>query len=335
MPAKAAVRVWGRNMMMVPLPGAGCFRASYPAAGWTRVACVAPPRVWFPPRTRGPIDPAVIGNGNDYGIDVSPLTMLGAIGSFTSVSGVKAITSCPPRFAKGNTCGTHGYGSNVYSIQLNSNNFSTAVCAKQIDCVGWEQFVYTNQPKDYGGGGNLIIQDWLLSTASHKIACPRNAGWSRSGDDCVRNAPYAVLVPNVPIADLDQLGLSGSATPSGDSAFLAVDGYVYGMKNAQHDGITDLSQHWTGAEFNILGNGGGTRAVFNAGSTVTIGLEAITGYNTVPRCRGNAGTTAEENNLSFVAAPANPPKQQYPSIAFTESNAASGNAPSCVAVPGL
>ncbi|HZY99423.1 MAG TPA: hypothetical protein VFE36_07605 [Candidatus Baltobacteraceae bacterium] len=333
--AKAIVRAWSVNMMRVPLPHAGCFQAVYPASTWSHVACVATPHVVLPPRKRGRINPAIIGNGNDYGIDVLPVTMLGAIGSFEDVSGITSVTSCAPHYASGNSCGTHGLGNNVYSLQLNSNDFSTAACGNRKNCLGWEQFVYTNQPKYYGGGGLLIIQDWLLSTGTKALKCPANAGWTASGGDCYKNAPSSISVPNVPGSQLGDVRLAGSAGSQGDSVFFSVGGYVYGMKNAQDDGVTDLSDHWTGAEFNVIGNSNGNQAVFNAGAKLTVRLQAVTGYSTAAACRSNAGTTAEENNLFFIAPPSHAGAEQYPSIVFSESNAAYRPGPaSCVSVAG-
>jgi hypothetical protein len=272
--------------------------------------------------------PSIVGNGNDYTLVSLPYLMSAAYGTFPVVTGVTSVRS------KGiKAFGGKGTSSpNVYSLQLNSNNFSTAACAGLAHCVGWTQFVYTNQPRAYSQGGNLIIQDWLLSSNSQNLAgCPHNAGWETSDGSCVQNASIMVAVPGVPISQLRSLTLSGSADSSGDSAFLEVGSIVYGMKNMQGDGITDLSAHWTGAEFNVVGNGGGSRAMFNAGSTITVNLEADTGTTTAPLCRGNTGTTGESNNLSFVSAPSDPTTHHYPSIQFTESNAGGGSA-SCAAV---
>jgi hypothetical protein len=107
------------------------------------------------------------------------------------------------------------------------------------------------------------------------------------------------------------------------------------MKNIQGDGITDLSAHWEGAEFNVIGNAGGDIAKFNKGSTITASLQTDTGLTTAPACPANSGTTGESNNLRFVAAPANPQELQYPSIEFTMSNAGSGGSPSCDKVQGI
>ena len=319
----AVVHAWSRSMMHVPLPSVGCFTASYPVTKWSRATCS--------PMSRRTVNPAYIGNGRDYAI-VVPVTMSSALGSFPAVGGVTRVRSC--NLNKAGTRCTSYTGQNVYSIQLNSNTFKTAACNGQPHCRGWSQFVYTNQPNAYHGGGNLIIQNWLLEENSGTLTCPSSWSSDSSSGGCLVNAPKSFKVPNVPISELSSVTLSGSASSSGDSVFLAVGTSVYGMKNAQSDSLTDLSQHWTQAEFNIVGNGGGDRAVFNTGSTITVSVEAQTGQTAAPICRANAGSTGEENNLSFVAPPQNPQQQANPSIVFTESNAGNGGTASCQALAG-
>jgi hypothetical protein len=316
-----AVAAWSHDLVHARLPSTGCFRASYPDVAWSRVACTTP--------VRPAIAPDVVGDGNDYSLVSLPYTMSAAIGSFPAVSGVTSVRSKGiPAF------GSKGLSApNTYSLQLNTNNFSTAACKGIAHCVGWVQFVDTNEPGI--NNTSLTIWYWLLSTTSKRLSgCPRHAGWEKAGGDCVQTAPYAVKVPNVPIADLQALSLSGAAGPNGDSSFLAVGATVYGMRHFQSDGITDLSQHWTGAQFNVFGDANGRRAMFNAGSTLTVRLEADTGTSTSPVCRGNAGTTAESSNLSFIAAPADLHPYHYPSIVFNESNAGGGGSASCDALAG-
>lgn len=327
--AKAAVRAWSRNMTHVGLSSAGCFEASYPSTRWSRVPCAMAAHG----RTQGERTPSYIGNGRDYALKVSQ-PMVGAIGSFPAVSGVTRVRSCNLNKA-GTRCVSYTR-INVYSLQLNSNTFRTAACGTQPHCRGWSQFVYTNQPSAYHGGGNLIIQNWLLEEASSssKLTCPSSWSSDSSSGGCLVNAPKEFRVPNVPITELGDVTLSGSASSSGDSVFFSVGSHMYGMQNAQSDSLTDLSQHWTEAEFNVVGNGGGDRAVFNTGATITVSVEANTGQNTAPACLRNAGSTGEENNLSFVAPPANPQQQQYPSILFMESNAGNGGTASCLPLAG-
>lgn len=318
--AGSSQHVWGRSMMGVPLPGGGCFKAAFPATKWKRVACVRPPNVPFSdPRTRG-AKPNYIGNlAGDYTLESLPFPIAGAIGSFPVVNGVKSAATCNPANIKNDKCTKGSQGPNSYSLQLNSNNFWTKVCPGA--CMGWEQFVYTNEPSSYSnGGGLLIIQDWYLATGSKKIKC--NPGWTASSGSCYRNADVSVYVPNIPASTLNHISLAGSASTTGDSVFLADDksGYVYGMKDAQDDRVTELAYHWTDAEFNVFGTGGGYRVLFNERSDITVSVEAVTGSSAPPKCPMNLGTTGEENNLAFDPAPSDPQLATYPSILFRESH---------------
>ncbi len=40
---RAANASWSRSLMRIPLPSAGCFKASYPSMTWERIACSKPP----------------------------------------------------------------------------------------------------------------------------------------------------------------------------------------------------------------------------------------------------------------------------------------------------
>jgi hypothetical protein len=150
----------------------------------------------------------------------------------------------------------------------------------------------------------------------------------------VQNSPYGVNIPNVSITDLKQLIETGTAASSGDSIYLSVGGTEYGMQNVQNDGITDLSAHWEGSEFNVIGNAGGDIANFNSGAKITVSLETDTGLRMKPTCPADSGTTGESNNLFFVPAPARPAKLQYPSIEFSMSSQSGGSA-TCDTVRGL
>ncbi|MGB6644599.1 MAG: hypothetical protein WBE35_06180 [Candidatus Cybelea sp.] len=213
----------------------------------------------------------------------------------------------------------------AYSLQLNSNFFETAACGTLQDCVGWSQFVYENPPGS--GQGTLFIQDWLVATdTSGFSSCPPGKGWENLGIGCVQNSPFGVNLPNVDVTGLGSVIETGVADSSGDSIFMSVGSTEYGMKNVQDDGITDLSQHWEGAEFNILGDGGGDQANFNSGSKITVNIQADDGVKKKPLCPASTGTTAETNNLFFVRAPHRVPKLQYPSIEFTMSSKEGGKA---------
>ena len=305
---------WHNSLAQEKLPGAGCFKAVYPAAQWERIPCVTPPRIWYPlPRSRHPKLGQTVGDGNDFTADTTPHLISMAIGAFPKVKGVKTVQS--------------GGSLDAYSLQLNSDFFQTAACGSLQDCVGWSQFVYENPPGS--GQGTLFIQDWLVATnPSGFSSCPPGQGWENLGIGCVQNSPFGVNLPNVNVTDLGSVIETGVADSTGDSIFMSVGSSEYGMKNVQGDGITDLSQHWEGAEFNILGDGGGDQANFNSGSKLTVSIQADDGVKKKPDCASNSGTTAETNNLFFVRAPKKAPKLQYPSIEFTMSSEAGGK-PTC------
>jgi len=264
----------------------------------------------------------LVGNGHDYTADTSPNLISTSIGAFPKVKGVTSVQ----------TVGGGVDGLNSYTLQLNSYFFTTTACGSIPDCEGWEQFVYENPPG--ASDGSLFIQDWLVARGPGFNGCPPGKGWQYlRGLGCVQNSPSSVNVPNVSITELGQVIETGTAASSGDSVFLSVAGTEYGMK-VQSDAITDLSQHWMGSEFNVIGNAGGSTADFNSGSKITVDLQADDDLTTKPTCPANSGTTGESNNLFFVKAPLRPKKQQYPSIEFTMASASTGTV-SCDAVNAI
>jgi hypothetical protein len=321
---------WRSSIEHGGLPGAGCFKASYPSMKWERIACATPPHLLYPvPRGSSRRAHATVGDGNDYTANTST-AISSAIGSFPKVTGVTSVKSTPnPAF--GNDCEC---GNNSYTLQLNSSFFSSAACNGESNCDGWEQFVYENPTGS--SKGSLFIQDWLIpANLTGSIKCPRGKGWESADGGCVQNSASSVSIPNQSIANLAKLVETGDAASSGDSVFLAVGTTVYGLKNIQSDGITDLAANWKGAEFNVVGNAGGSIAEFNSGSTIEVGLQTDTGNTTAPTCKADSGTTGESSNLSFVAAPSGPAEQTYPSILFTESNVSGGGTASCDAIPAI
>jgi hypothetical protein len=315
---------WHRSLAQNRLPGPGCYKATYPAVRWDRIACAAPPRLWYPvPPSRRPNLAQSVGDGADFTADTTPNLISTAIGAFPKVKGVTSVQS------KG-CCGEQGVDS--YTLQLNSYFFQTSACGNIQNCAGWEQFVFENPPG--AGEAALFIQDWLVPTSGSGLSgCPPDAGWENVGIGCVQNSPSAVYMPNVSITELGDVIETGVAASGGDSVYLSVGSTEYGMQNIQSDGITDLAEHWMGAEFNVIGNAGGDVADFNTGSKITVSLQADDGLTTKPTCPANTGTTGESNNLFFTRAPKKPPKLQYPSIEFTMSSKSGGKA-TCDAVKG-
>jgi hypothetical protein len=124
------------------------------------------------------------------------------------------------------------------------------------------------------------------------------------------------------------------AASDGDSIIFGVGGTKYAVRNAQSDDIADLSTHWQGAEFNVFAPGDGATATFNAGTTITVGLELRDGTLSAPQCLANAGTTAESNDLSFVKLNESSQPSAYPSIRFSESNVRSTGRAACLPLAG-
>lgn len=310
---RAAHADWARSVRQMPLPGAGCFKASYPSMAWRRIACstqhVSPA---FFPR---------IQENGDYSASVKPHIIASATGSFPMVSGVTSVRS---------THAGSDSGSGSYSLQLNTQYFSTAACGAIKHCWGWVQFVYRNAPNNRRS--NLEIWDWLISSNAKPLSgCPPNFGWqsssSSSGGDCWQTSPV-IDIPNQPITKLGDMSLTGTTSVRGDSIELSVDDVVYAVQNAQSDGVVDLSKYWNLAEFNVFGySTAGSKpssARFNAGSSVGVSVEVDDGTKTAPQCLGGYSTTFEINNLTLGTPAPNSSKLDHPSIVFSESNPASG-----------
>jgi hypothetical protein len=336
-PESAARANWRKLMTQNSAPATGCFHASYPSLLWEKVACkTGQPRVH--PTHIEPTDGApetVGGTGSDTGIVnndwVAHATGLitQAIGGFytsnvTSENGVGV-----PQNGDGGILGP-----NEYSIQLNTNDLeSTSACAGHNGCHVWQQFIYAT---DYSGPGEaeVFMQYWLLhwelqcttsvttNCCHYGAFCCPNSGWTQWNTttnivNCYANS-FRSPAPDVPITDLENLTLEGSATAGGiDTVALSYyDSEVY--STGFPDYVLDISSVWNKAEFNVLGNGDGSRADFNRGASITVQLDLLDGSTSAPNCLANGGTTGESNNLNAGACTSS--GGAIPYIQFTESN---------------
>jgi hypothetical protein len=250
-----------------------------------------------------------VGSGLDYVAEV-PGSISTAEGSFDNVAGVTSES---------------GAGvANAYSLQLNTQFFMTTTCsgaANPSQCQGWEQFVFANSPPD---AGFAFIQYWLLT---YETTCP--PGWTSDGiGDCYINSTQAASVPAQTIATLGQLTVTGAAASGGglDSIVLASGNTLYSAMG--NDYFPDLGQNWQSAEFNVFGNGNGSQAAFNTGSTIVVRTSVNGGTTSAPSCVVD-GFTAETNNLTLVSTPSVVSGSALPSIVFTESNAGNATPASC------
>ena len=287
--------VWRTTMSHTRLPNKGCFSASYPSGEWRPVACgTAPPRSYrqhpgqqqHAAQTDGKAQ--AVGNTDDYELQ-SAGTIIEAIGTFYSVNGVTSASDAD------------------FSLQLNSNFFTTSTCNGASDpsqCQGWEQFVFSNS-------GSLFIQNWLINYGT----CP--SGWNTFGSDCYINSQGA-SVPVQSITNLASLGLTGLASGGTDTVYFSMsNGDITAM---EQDSVLNLEQGWNAAEFNVFGDGGGSQVNINSGSTLVPEIRIDDGTSNVPSCP-LYGTTGETNSLS-LSNPCCPylASNGVPSVQFIETN---------------
>jgi hypothetical protein len=307
--AEAAARQdWREVMAHNPASPEGCFQASYPNIVWEQVECKE-----LHPRVR-PVfhkptgDEQVTGNGHDYVAEAAGL-ISETVGTFPKVTGVTSEKSVGvPLFGDGGILGP-----NEYTLQINSDfQGTTAACHGHTGCVVWQQFIYS---PDYEvkGKAAVFMQYWLIGWGSS--ACPSSWG-SDGGGDCYKNSAY-IAAPDMKIASLSKLSISGAAAAGGNDTVVFNNGTkAYSVSGP--DTVLDISQVWKESEFNIVGNAGGSRAVFNKGSSVTVKATVTDGSTSAPTCVANAGSTGETNNLNLGTCSTAGGSSPY--IEFTESN---------------
>ena len=284
----AAQESWRETIARTPTPYEGCFTAEYPSTTWVRTECVKAPDIEYLPHGLARTD--TVGDGADFAASVSGL-LTGTVGTFPTVTGVKTERDSGR--------------SNVYSIQLNSNFMTgTAVCSGHSyegnACMSWEQFVYSSSEQ------SAFMQYWLIYYGK---TCP--SGWNTDAGSCWKNSA-AVSVPKEAISTLSTQKMAGTAAKGGnDTLTFTVSGKAYSTSGA--DSVTDLGTAWNQSEFNIIGDGGGSKATFNTGSSITVNI-AVSGASN-PTCASNAGTTGETNNLTLGSCTAS-----SSAIKFTESD---------------
>jgi hypothetical protein len=284
--------LWRDSISQIHVPAEGCFEASYPDLQWNQVECTVAPNIPFLPR-RGAVG-QIVGNGDDYAAEVTSGLISETIGSFPTDKDVK-------------TEQDQG-AANDYSLQLNSNFMNTPACdgAKiPAQCLDWEQFVYSS------GSHVGFMQYWLINWDT---TCPKN--WFSYPPDCYTNSS-AVAIPLEAVTKLKKLKMSGSAENGGiDTLVFTVGTRAYSTTGK--DSVVDLATAWKESEFNIIGDGGGSEAVFNVGASITVKVAVSNGTTNAPTCAANSGTTGETNNLNLGSCSGTGGSAPY--IEFTESN---------------
>ena len=223
---------WHKAMIQTPPGRNGCFEVVHPNTAWQEVPCApavdlgpigVPPTVPAPSvvdsgtpapgffamgaGTAAPGPLAVGGgvSGSIVSVAYPNDTLAFAQGYFPQVMGVRSISSAD------------GDNNNTYSLQLNTNTFSTAACngaADPANCSGWQQFLYQNDT------GNVHMEYWLVHYGN---ACDTNNGWIQSGDSCYKDSAYA-YVGAQPISNLSTLEVTGTAFSSQDTVYFIYEG---------------------------------------------------------------------------------------------------------------
>lgn len=281
-PSAEELERWRRTIVHTQRPKKACFTAEYPAAAWTEVPCTKPPNIPFV-RAKG-ARPLTVGNGTEFSAQAASGYISQAEGSFDSVTGVTS-----------EIMDLNGKQSpNVFSLQLNTELVSTDACNGVIGCTGWQQFIFSNS-----GCGNpaacIYIQNWLYGLPS----CP--PGWTFSDDGCLINSTMAARFASIPLDALATVKLRGEVAGVDGPDDLITMTVGTTMYSAPGDNrLPDLGQHWQIAEFNIFGNGDGSVANFNTGSTLVVRVAVDSGTMSAPSCYPN-GFTGETNNLTLTA----------------------------------
>ncbi|QKM50183.1 hypothetical protein B7760_04244 [Burkholderia glumae] len=343
--AEAAAQAdWRENVRQFAPQAEGCYHASYPNLKWNKVACgpvsgyrSARPNLARLNATRAfrAASQQVVGNGTDYSIQAPAGALISAaVGSFPSVSGVRSEKGVNAPFGSGQSNGITG--ANQYTLQLNTNLFQgSAACNGYSGCFAWQQYILVSDDVNSSGTAltgtsDVFIQTWLINygqdvDGGNTNICPSgytDAGQDQDGDDCYRNSPSVVVAKQLPITALASLKLSGSATTNGtDTATVTYGTQAY--SSSVKDNVSDIANGWTQAEFNVVGNAGGSRADFNSGSSLTVKVAVNDGSTAAPSCVGpsSGGTTGETNNLTLGKCTASAGSgSTSPSIQFTESN---------------
>ena len=269
--------------------------------------------------------------------------------TFVAHSAAGAISEAVGQFPGSASLGiseTGARGANDFSLQLNTNQFTTAACtppgttAKSGDCIAWQQFIYSNFAR------GAYIQYWLIGYFDNRATCSADFGrraWRLLPDGrntfkptpaisgapgCFRNS--AMTSPATPQITLTgeallNMNLLGRVAANSDSVVMSTFDIAQDMYAGS--GLGDplgLTGAWTDTEFNVFGDGNSTEANFGSGTTFNVAIDVGGDATCTTPLHG---VTAESNNLTAVTSlegttccawKATP---TYGGIQFTQSNA--------------
>jgi hypothetical protein len=263
------------------IPGPGCFQVTYPSIVWTSLPCTEPSSSATPQQIGG----ASSSNPDDFA--VSPSYIGSATGSFYSESNFGSESDS-------------SYGSNAYSLQLNTNFFTCTISGNTLTDGCIQQFVLSNC--NCNQGYSVFIEYWLLGYYSIYGQCPTLGlvNWNvHVNTDCWATTLLTSTGSQSP-ANLGSYSLMGGTVVSGsydDNVQFCNSStcYSYVLPGT----VLNLASGWVQAEFNVFGQGNGSQANFvpTTGNTFGIYDDVILSPITSPNCTPHTTATVESNNM--------------------------------------
>ncbi|CAN3992452.1 hypothetical protein MCBRY_003278 [Methylocystis bryophila] len=331
---RALRQSWRADMLKAAPPKPGCFHSTYPNKEWREAPCRTAPNIPYPMRTD--LVRADVGGGSDYVAQVA--------GSISTASGT---------FNRATNFSESGLGgANAFSLQLNTNRFVSPLCEppsttpatpKSPNCMGWQQFLFSNSSQ------GSFIQYWLIGYFDNRSTCSEAADVAHGGccpkdwttfkatatvsgaNGCFRNSPMSSpTTPRVILTahTLLDMNLVGRVANNTDSVVFAADTQDLYTANGLSN-ILSLAGNWNAVEFNIVGDGAVSPiANFTDGTKMDVWVE-VDGEPTCAQpstSQPTTGLTNESNNLTLVNGDSGPccawTGQGGGGISFTQSNAA-------------
>jgi hypothetical protein len=272
---------WEQEIPQAPPNDVGCYSVAYPSTTWTPETCVSAGSAQL-----------TVGAGTDY-VGNSSTPIIGqAIGYVLDMSGFNGERDSV-------------LGTNYYTLQLNSQFFSTTYAGHATD--GWQQFVFESAGTT--GDGKVFMQYWLIGYHATYGSCPATSplhvsAWKASGSDCMAdsNATNTNAEPAANLANpLKIEGYVGQGSGGTNDIAEMCDFSVPECWTTTITSVLGLDGNWKYTEFNVFGAGGGSEAEFTT-PLPSLELEihqwTVGGTAITPTCFSD-GFSQETNNLDL------------------------------------
>jgi hypothetical protein len=290
----SATKTWQNEAMNSPVPGVGCYTATFPNLVWTETTC----------SNRTSIQYATVGGNGGFDMIGSTTSNMGKVdGNVASMSGYSSEydSSLGPT-----------NGANTYSIQLNSEVWSCVYGGHNTQC--WEQFVFQNY--GHGGSAYVSISYMLGNNYGGLYGCP-SSSWGNVAGNCYY-VPFTLSTSVESISTLasQPIQLQGTANYHVNSGYDVVtmcDSFqcwsVTNYDNAVFAGsgnVYSLYNNWNAFEWNVFGVCCSDGALFNTGPSPSLSINVgsvvdSSGNALTTSCTSAPTTTGEYNNLNLVS----------------------------------